>query len=406
MTRQLRVVAGVDTHADTHHVALIDELGRQLTDREFPATAAGYRQITDFVTGQGVVLAVGVEGTGSYGAELTRRLTKAGLVVFEVTCTDRGQRRLRGKSDPIDAYAAAHAVLSERARSVPKSRDGAVEAIRVLRVARVSAIKSRTMAINQIKTILVSAEDALRAKYRGMTNLRMLHALANSRPSGDPHSAAHATATSLKILARRCQSLNAEIAVLDKQLDELTRLQAPGLRAVHGVGAETAAQLLITAGDNPERITNEAQFAALLGVAPVPASSGKTRRHRLSRGGDRAANAAIHRIVLVRMRSDQRTRDYVTRRRAEGLSTKETMRCLKRFVAREMFHHLTNPITLEPIDDLRATRKAHRLPMATVATELGVDIMTLSRLERGLHRNPHLEHRYREWLAGTDANAA
>ncbi len=355
------------------------------------------------------VAAVGVEGTGSYGAELARSLTRAGFSVIEVTCSNRAARRLRGKSDPLDAYAAAQAVLAEQAQSVPKSRDGLVEAIRVLRVARGSAVKSRTVAINQIKAILVAAEDSIRAKYRGLTNLRMLEALANSRPrtsTASAASAAGATVVSLKILATRGQSLNAEISVLDAQLDELTDLLAPGLKAVHGVGTEVCAQLLITAGDNPERITTEARFAALVGVAPIPASSGKTTRHRLSRGGDRAANAAIHRIVLVRMSTDQRTRDYVTRRSTEGLSTKEIMRCLKRFVAREMFQHLTNPRPAPPVDDLRPARLAANHTLASAAMQLDTSPNQLSRLERGKTRNPDLERRYREWLGEVAQKAA
>jgi transposase len=228
MTNPGLVVAGVDTHADTHHVAVIDGVGRRVTDRQFPATAVGYRQIVEFLNAQGPVGAVGVEGTGSYGAELARSLARAGLSVIEVTCSNRSARRLRGKSDPLDAYAAAQAVLAEQAQSVPKSRDGLVEAIRVLRVARGSAIKSRTIAINQIKAILVTAEDGTLASYRGLTNLRMIEALARSRPRTATASAAGATAVSLKILATRCQSLNAEISILDAQLDELTNQLAPG----------------------------------------------------------------------------------------------------------------------------------------------------------------------------------
>ncbi len=227
-----------------------------------------------------------------------------------------------------------------------------------------------------------------------------------SWPGGPVHSAARATAVCLKILATRCQSLTAEIAVLDAQLDELTDLHAPGLKAVHGVGAETAAQLLITAGDNPARIGSDAQFAALTGVAPIPASSGKTTRHRLSRGGDRAANAAIHRIVLVRMGSDQRTRDYVSRRRAEGLNTKEIMRCLKRFVAREIYHHLTKPAPAPSIDDLRPARRAAKHSLASVARHLDTDPSQLSRLELGKTRKPDLERRYRQWLTTTPPPAA
>ena len=339
------VVGGVDTHARTHHAALIDaQLGRHLADREFPATAAGYRELTAWLRTHGQVVAVGVEGTGSYGAGLARHLTRAGLTVIEVDRPDRKTRRSRGKSDPIDAYAAATAVASGRADGSPKTRTGTVEAIRMLRVARTSAVKARTQAVNQIHTLLTTAPAALREHYAGLPRARLVATLARLRPGHDPAVPLDAAKTALRHLARRHQALDQEITELDAQILPLVRAANPALLELHGVGPQIAGQLLTTAGDNPDRLHNEAAFAHLCGAAPKPASSGRTHRHRLNRGGDRHANAALHHVVIVRMRHHQPTRAYVQRRTKEGLSTREIIRCLKRYVAREVYHALTaNP---------------------------------------------------------------
>lgn len=337
-----QVTGGVDTHGLTHHAAVIDAVGRHLADREFPATMRGYRDLLAWMRVHGTLAAVGVEGTGAYGAELARVLTAAGVTVIDVDRPDRKIRRMRGKSDPIDAYAAATAVLAGRATGVPKSRDGLVEAIRVLRVARRSAVKARTQAMNQIRGLLVSAPAELREQVAGLNRAALIGALARLRPGGDLSTPITATRAALRRLARRHQAMDDEIADLDIELGPLTHQAAPALLELFGAGAETAGQLLASAGDNPERMRSEAAFAHLAGAAPIPASSGRTHRHRLNRGGDRAANNALHTIVLVRMRHDPRTRAYVERRTKQGLSKKEIMRCLKRYVAREVYHALTN----------------------------------------------------------------
>jgi transposase len=341
----LQVTGGVDTHGLTHHAAVIDPVGRHLADREFPATIAGYRDLLEWMRSHGALTAVGVEGTGAYGAELARVLTAAGVTVIEVDRPDRKTRRMRGKSDPIDAYAAATAVLSGRATGVPKSRDGLVEAIRVLRVARRSAVKARTQAMNQIRALLVAAPATLREQVAGLNRAALIETLARLRPGADLSAPLAATRAALRRLARRRQALDAEIAELDTEIGPLVEQAAPALLELFGVGTETAGQLLASAGDNPERMRSEAAFAHLAGVAPIPASSGRTRRHRLDRGGDRAANNALHTIVLVRMRHDARTRAYVGRRTTEGLPKKEIIRCLKRFVAREVYRALTSTST-------------------------------------------------------------
>ncbi|MFJ8770421.1 IS110 family RNA-guided transposase [Streptomyces clavifer] len=339
------ITGGVDTHGLTHHAAVIDSIGRHLADQEFPATIRGYRDLLDWMRSHGTLVAAGVEGTGAYGAELARVMTAAGVTVIDVDRPDRKTRRMKGKSDPIDAYAAATAVASGRATGVPKSRDGVVEAVRVLRVTRRSAIKARTQAMNQIRNLLVSAPAMLREQVAGLDRAPLIRTLARLRPGDDLSRPLAATRASLRRLARRHQAMDSEIAELDAEIGPLVKQAAPQLLDLFGVGPETAGQLLASAGDNPERMRSEGAFAHLAGVAPIPASSGRTHRHRLNRGGDRAANNALHTIVLVRMRYDERTRAYVERRTKEGLSKKDVIRCLKRFVAREIYRALTSTPT-------------------------------------------------------------
>ncbi|WP_331738600.1 IS110 family transposase [Embleya sp. NBC_00896] len=337
---QPNVTGGVDTHGETHHAAVVDPIGRHLADKEFPATGPGYRDLLAWLRSHGGLTAVGVEGTGAYGAGLARHLTAAGVTVIEVDRPDRRTRRLRGKSDPIDAYAAAEAVASGRASGTPKTRTGVAEAVRALRVPRRSAIKARTQAVNQLRQMLITGPESLRAKLRGLSAAELVTACARLRPGTDLSDPIEAVKSALRRLARRHRALTEEIHELDAELRELTTLAAPELLALNGVGPDVAGQLLATAGDNPGRLRSEAAFAHLCGVAPIPASSGRRDRHRLNRGGDRAANHALHTIVLSRMRWDERTRAYVERRTREGLAKKDIMRCLKRHVARETYRAL------------------------------------------------------------------
>ncbi|MFD8653723.1 IS110 family RNA-guided transposase [Streptomyces mirabilis] len=350
----ITVIGGIDTHTDVHQAAVIDSIGRHLDTQSFATNAAGYEGLMAWLNAQGEVIAVGMEGTGAYGAELARFLTANGITVVEVDRPDRKARRAHGKSDPIDAYAAATAVLSGRASGTPKSRDGIVEAIRALRVVRRSAIKARTQTLNQIRALMVTAPSALRDKLRGLPTGLLIDTLARTRPTGDLTDPACAAKTALRRLARRYQALHQEIKEADADLAPLVTQAAPSLVALPGVGIETAGQLLITAGDNPDRLRSEASFAHLCAAAPVPASSGRTNRHRINRGGDRHANSALYTIVLVRMQYDQRTRDYVARRTTEGMSTKDIMRCLKRFVAREVYRHLRSTGILNSAGSARA----------------------------------------------------
>jgi transposase len=338
------VTVGVDTHLDVHMAAVLDHTGRLLATQGFPASTRGYVALVTWAERFGPVERIGVEGTGTYGAGLTRFVRAYGLQVVEVNRPDRSLRRRRGKSDPIDAQAAARATQAGVAATAPKTREGQVEMIRVLRVARRGAMKARVAAADQLYGVLYSAPEELRQPLLGLKTKALVTACATMRP-GPLTSPTAATKTTLRTLARRWRQLQAELAQLDRQLQELVETVAPTLVALPGVGVDTAGQLLVTAGDNPQRLRSEASFAHLCGTAPIPASSGRTHRHRLNRGGDRRANNALWRIALVRMRCHPATRAYVERRTKQGLSKLDIMRCLKRYIAREIYPHLT---TLQP----------------------------------------------------------
>lgn len=344
---EVRVTAGADTHRDVHMIAALDQRGAELGVRSFSTDPDGHRDLLDWLERFGPVDRVGVEGTGTYGAGLTRFLHRHNIVVIEVSCGDRQARRSHGKSDPVDAVAAARAAQSGKASAQPKARTGSVEAIRALRLVRRSATRDRTGALNQMRALVVTAPDELRQTFRGVSIHQLVIGAARLRPA-DPTSVDGAAKFALRELARRVQSLDTGIARLNAVLGPLVAATAPALVARHGIGTETAATLLVTAGDNPDRLRNEASFAHLCGSAPIDASSGLITRKRLNPRGDRLANEALWRIVLVRMASDPRTRAYVTRRTAQGKSKREIIRCLKRYVARDIFKDLNNLI--QPLD--------------------------------------------------------
>jgi transposase len=339
--RRLVVIGGVDTHGRTHHAAAIDSAGRILGSSEFEANSGGYRELLAWLRGHGTIGSVGVEGTGSYGAGLCRHLLAEGLDVIEVDRPDRKARRTKGKSDPIDAECAARAVLAGTATTTPKDRRGVVESIRMLRIARSGAVKARTAAINALKTTLLTAPEPMRGTLDVLPRATLFDTCRAFRPDrarlDDPVQGAR---LAMRTIACRIEAFDLEIRDLDSTLDRLVRKAAPATIALSGIGVDHAGQLLSTAGQNPERLRSDAAFAKLCGVAPMPASSGRTSRHRLSRGGDRQANRALHMAVVVRMGRCPRTRAYVEKRTAEGLSKLEIMRCLKRFLAREVYHAL------------------------------------------------------------------
>lgn len=396
---QLVVIAGVDTHKDTHHAAVITATGQHLGAAQFPTTTAGYRALAAFIAGFGTVAKVGVEGTGSYGAGLARYLSSAGVPVLEVLRPSRQIRRMRGKSDEIDAYAAAETALAGTNCSVPKDRDGRVEAIRVVATARRSAVAATTDAVLQIRDILVTAPEPIRARYRALRGKPLIAALAKIRLHDPDDVVAEHTLTALRALARRVQHLRIETDAHEQTLDDLVTRVNPALLQAKGVGVICAADLLIAAGENPDRISSEAAFAALCGACPVPASSGKITRHRLNRGGNRHANRALHRVAVVRLHTDQRTRDYTASRRAAGKTSKEILRCLKRAIAREVYHLLTNPP--EPISttQLRPLRQAAGITIETAAHDLHWSMATVSHIERGHTSNRAAIITYRDYLA-------
>ncbi|MEU0507598.1 IS110 family transposase [Nocardia sp. NPDC005998] len=338
----IEIAGGVDTHLDTHTAAVIDPVGRVLGTAQFPADAAGYAALLAWMQGFGWLLRVGVEGTGAYGAGLARLLREQQIHVVEVDRPDRKTRRFQGKSDPIDAIAAAKTALAQTRTGAPKQRDGRIEALRNLRVARRSAVEQRADAQRQIKSLIVTAPDELRRRLRGLSTTDLITTCAALRPDRtDAAAPATATKIALRSLARRHQQLSLEITDLDELLTPLIAVINPKLLAANGVGTDTAGQLLVTAGENHDRLRSEAAFAMLCGTAPIPASSGKTNRHRLNRGGDRQANAALYRVVLCRLRWDPQTRAYAEKRTKEGLSKKEIIRCLKRYIARELYRIIT-----------------------------------------------------------------
>lgn len=335
------IVAGIDTHAEFHVVAALDHLGALLGTATFPATTKGYTQLQHWLSRHGPILAVGIEGTSSYGTGITRHLHTIGITVHEINRPDRSTRRRLGKTDTIDAEAAARTVLSGRALPIPKTHDGPIEAIRVLHIARRSAIRARTQAANQITALIGTAHEPLRNELRDLTGSTRINTCAQYQP--DEPGPDHTTRYTLATLARRWQHLDHEISQLDKQLGQIVPTAAGTLLEVFGVGIHTAATLLITAGDNPDRMHTEAAFAALCGVNPIPASSGKTHRHRLNRGGNRQANHALWRITIVRLAHHQPTRDYAQRRTQTGNTKPEIIRLLKRYIAREIYPHLKPP---------------------------------------------------------------
>jgi transposase len=400
------VTGGVDTHKDVHVAAALNEHGALLATASFPATGLGYDKLRRWISGFGPLGKVGVEGTGSYGAGLTRSLRAAGVEVVEVNRPNREVRRRHGKSDTVDAEAAARAVLACQAVGTPKSSSGPVEGLRALRVARRSAVKARTQAGNQIRDLIVSAPQQLRERLGRLSLDAQVARCATWRP-GPGQELVHATKRSLRHLARRHRALSAEIAELDRDIADLCAEANPALLAVNGVGPEVASMLLVAAGDNPGRMRCEAAFAALCGASPVGASSGKTVRHRLNRGGNREANNALWRIAMVRLAHHHRpTEAYMRRRREQGKTDREILRCLKRYIAREIFHVLTNPDEIPLAADLRQKRLAVGISLATAAGGLGTTAMRLSRLERGVLHAADLATTYQNWLNAQVLRAA
>jgi transposase len=347
MTNQTQsVVAGVDAHTDEHHAAIVDGQGRLLGAAAFPTSASGYAQLIAWVRSHGQVIRVGVESTGAYAAGLVRALREQAIEVVEVNQPHAHAHQRLGKSDAIDAELAARVALSGAASAVPKETGGIVEAIRQLSIVRAGALKARTAALQQLDDLIITAPQGLREALRRPRTLKARAALCRRlRPDpGRLHEPPQAAKFALRDLARRIEQLEYEAAALDEQLDRLVAAAAPRTVALYGVGTQSASQLLITAGENIERLRGEAAFARICGAAPIEASSGRTKRHRLDFGGDRQANRALHMIAVVRLRHCQRTQAYAKRRAAEGLGKRDILRCLKRYIARETYQTLRHDL--------------------------------------------------------------
>jgi transposase len=334
------VIGGIDTHGEVHVGAALDEVGSLLGTKSFGATPEGNSALLSWLSDFGTVGKVGVEGTGAYGAGLARFLARPGVEVVEVDRPNRQARRRTGKSDPIDAVEAARAALSGRAQGHAKSRDGAVEAIRVLVVAKRSARQARAKALTQMRQLTFTAPDQLQSRIKGLPAPQFIAAAQGLRLTRSADRVMVATKASLSSLAHRIGALDEEIAALDARISPLLQAHAPELLEIYGVGIDTAATLLVAAGDNPERLRSEAAWAHLCGVSPLEASSGRVTRHRLNRGGDRQANRALWTIVISRLASDPETKAYMERRLKEGRSKREIVRILKRYVAREIYRTL------------------------------------------------------------------
>jgi len=391
------VTGGVDTHREVHVAAVVDEIGKILATESFPVNRRGYGQLLGWLNSFGVIASVGVEGTGSYGAGLNRFLREHDVDVVEVNRPNRQARRQRGKSDTADAEAAARSALNGEASSTPKRSDGVVESIRMLRIARRSAVKARTQAANQIHNLIVSAPSELRARLEPLELADCVELCARFKAKAVTTPTA-AAKTTLRSLSRRWQTLSAEIEALEVDIDQLCVKANLALMGALGVGADVASALLVAAGDNPGRMHSPAAFVALCGASPVEASSGKNVRHRVNTGGNRSANGALWRIVMVRLACCERTKEFAARKRTEGKNPKEIIRILKIYVAREIYRLLVNPPKVHNGHDLRAARQQLGLRLTDAAVELGSWSTRLSRLERGIDHNNDLANRYHHWL--------
>lgn len=397
-------IAGVDTHTGTHTIALLDMNGRVLSTDTFGADPDGYGRLVAMLGDPARCAGVGVEGTNSFGAALARRLRAAGFPVYEVLRPKRAVRRRDGKSDPIDAVAAARSVLAGDGASLPKSSDGWVEALRHLNAERSRLVAAMTALANSAGGLLVTAPEPVRERYRGLRTETRMDRLASCRPSGGL--VERSVLDALKGAAKAWKTLREQAGLLEERMREILEDNARPLLDIYGAGTVTAATIAIVAGDNPERIRGEAAFAKLCGACPIPASSGRTDRHRLNRGGNRQGNAALHRIAVVRLRHHQPTRDYVARKTSEGKSKLEIIRCLKRYIAREAYRALVatrdggagRPAPRERGARLRLLRTSHGITQRQVGEALGVPSSRISEIERGVRDLPELEQRATQWI--------
>jgi transposase len=328
-------VVGVDTHKQAHTAAMVDRLGGVGETFEFSADPSGYRSVLGRVEAHGRVRVWAVEGTGSYGAGLTGFLQDCGERVVEVERPGRPARRNGAKSDAIDAIRAARQVLASKDLIEPR-RGGEREAVRVLLATRNGAVVARTKALNGLQALVVTAPERLRSRLRGLSTAQLTRQASRLRLSAAQPIEDQATVRAMRACARRAIACGQEADELEAELKRILTDQVPHLLAEPGVGPISAAAIYL-AWSHHGRIRNDAAFAALAGVAPIPASSGQTTRHRLNRGGDRQLNRALHTITLSRLSCHPETKTYATRRLTEGKTSREIRRCLKRHLARRIY---------------------------------------------------------------------
>ncbi len=391
------IFGGVDTHGKFHVAAAVSPLGAVLETAKFPATRPGYEELHKWMTSHGKVERVGVEGTGSFGAGLFRHLDELNVEVREVNRPNRQARRRNGKSDTADAINAARQAIVDEETSTPKSRKGNVESMRVLRIPLESFTKARTTYINQVKDILVTAPNELRSELKALNSKALLTKCSRFRDT-NPSTVVGATKLSLKSLADKCLETEHELELIEGALKGLVIATNVSLLSEKGAGVDVASTLLVVAGDNPERLKSEASLAALCGVSPIDASSGNNQRQRLNRGGDRRGNRALHCMALCRVKTDPATIAYVARRKAEGKTHREIMRCIKRYLARRVFQLLTIP---EPVPDgreLKARRTALELTLRQVEEATGIRTARLSEIDRLIRFDAEAARSYEAFL--------
>lgn len=339
----VEVVIGVDTHTDTHTAAVLDVgTGGVLARATVTADPDGYGQLLELAQAHPGLRAWAMEGTGGYGAGLARHLADAGELVVELDRPKRPARRAGAKSDPIDAERAARDALARTQLAAPKTGPHRA-ALQMRLTARRLAVQAATDAHRQLLAMVITAPEEVRAKFRGQTTRAMVTTAAALRPRASRGDIDVLTAlTVLRDLARRVRFLEAEALEHEKAIRAVVRTWRPDLLELTGVGPIVAATVLC-AWSHPGRCRSDAAFAMLAGAAPIPASSGKTVRHRLNRSGDRQLNRALHTIALTRLTHDERTRAYADRRRVQGKTDREIKRCLKRYIARDLYRRLESP---------------------------------------------------------------
>ena len=389
------VFAGVDTHKDTHTPCLLDRMGRRIGTFKFDADAEGYDALAGKIGDPATCAGIGVEGTGSYGAGLTRRLVELGYCVYEVMAPGRARRKPgRPKGDPADAEVAARQVIARTNLSMPKDQSGWTEDLRQLMIARDRLVQATSAMINATKSLIVTAPEDLRGSLAKLPRKELRGALSALDPGAD------GVALALGALGRAWDLQDREADAIEDKMKEILEANAPALLAIFGCGTVSAAALAVAGGGNPERLGSEAEFASLCGVAPLLASSGKTERHRLNRGGDRRANRALYQIAATRMSYDQRTKDYVEKRKRDGKSKKEPIRCLKRYIAREVFRALRHPFEIKGPSwkGLRPARQALGITLVEAGRALNVGFQKVSYAETGRLMNVRFLEEYDAWL--------